>query len=76
MARCTLCDKRAVSGNAVSHAQNHTKRKFKPNLQKVNGILMCTQCLRTLDKLNKKEELAHAAREEAKTENQEEKTEE
>ena len=48
MARCTLCERSAVSGNAVSHAQNHTKRKFKPNLQKVNGLLLCTRCLKTI----------------------------
>ncbi len=50
MAQCTLCRKRAVSGNAVSHSQIHTKRKFKPNLQKVNGLVLCTSCLRTLKK--------------------------
>ena len=48
MAKCTLCNRGAVSGNAVSHAQNHTKRKFKPNLQKVNGLLLCTRCLKTI----------------------------
>jgi len=53
MAHCTLCLKRAVSGNQVSHSQIHTKRKFKPNLQKVNGIVVCTRCLRTLNKEKK-----------------------
>ena len=55
MAKCTLCEKRAVSGNKVSHSQIHTKRRFKPNLQKISGILMCTKCLRTLSKINKAE---------------------
>ena len=48
MAKCTLCKKGAVSGNQISHAQNHTKRKFKANLQKVNGLLLCTRCLKTI----------------------------
>ena len=48
MAKCTLCKRGAVSGNAVSHSQIHTKRKFKANLQKVNGLLLCTSCLKTI----------------------------
>ena len=48
MAKCTLCSKRAVSGNQISHSQIHTKRKFKANLQKVNGLLLCTKCLKTI----------------------------
>ena len=58
MARCLICQKSAVSGNAVSHSQIHTKRKFKPNLQKVNGLILCTKCLRTIKKYNTSEELA------------------
>jgi len=53
MARCVLCEKRAVSGNAVSHSQIHTKRKFKPNLQKVNGIILCTRCLKTIKSIQR-----------------------
>lgn len=35
MARvCQLTGKKTVSGNNVSHANNKTKRKFYPNLQK------------------------------------------
>lgn len=48
MARCAICYKKAVSGSNVSHSQVHTKRKFKPNLQKVNGIVLCTKCLRSI----------------------------
>ena len=55
MARCSICKKSAVSGNKVSHAQNRTKRLFKPNLQKVNGTLLCTKCLKT-DKREEKVE--------------------
>ncbi len=31
---CDITGKRARSGNNVSHAQNKTKRKFRPNLFK------------------------------------------
>lgn len=48
MAKCTLCNKGAVSGNQISHSQIHTKRRFKANLQKVNGLLLCTRCLKTI----------------------------
>ena len=30
---CEVTGKRPVSGNKVSHANNHTKRRFLPNLQ-------------------------------------------
>lgn len=53
MAQCVICSKRAVSGNTVSHSQIHTKRKFKPNLQKVNGMILCTKCLRTIKKYDR-----------------------
>lgn len=53
MAKCTFCEKRAVSGNQVSHSQIHTKRKFKPNLQKVNGLILCTRCLKTLKTMSR-----------------------
>jgi len=53
MASCTICKKSAVSGSQVSHSQIHTKRKFKPNLQKVCGVLLCTRCLKTMKKENK-----------------------
>lgn len=57
MARCSICEKRSVTGNTVSHSQIHTKRKFKPNLQKVNGLILCTKCLRTIKKYKREEEL-------------------
>lgn len=53
MARCTLCYKSATAGSVVSHSQVHTKRKFSPNLQKVNGLLLCTRCLKTINKQKK-----------------------
>ena len=62
MARCTLCQKSPVAGSAVSHSQVHTKRRFKPNLQKVNGLLLCTRCLKAIKKTKRVEEEAEAER--------------
>lgn len=36
--RCELTGKLPMSGNIVSHAQNKTRRKFRPNLVKVTLI--------------------------------------
>ena len=56
MAReCTICGKIRRSGNNVSHANNRTKRVFRPNLQRVRVIIntaakyimVCTRCLRS-----------------------------
>lgn len=55
MAVCTVCGKHRVSGNNISHANNKTKRVFKPNLQKIRiqtkqGTKrqhVCTRCLRS-----------------------------
>ncbi len=52
---CDICGKRPEMGNNVSHANNHTKRRWKPNLRRVralsNGavryIQVCTRCLRS-----------------------------
>ncbi len=52
---CELCGKRPVVGNNVSHAHNKTKRRFKPNLQRVRAavqgttrrIRVCTRCIRS-----------------------------
>ena len=35
---CQLTGKRYLSGNNVSHANNKTKRRFLPNLQKITFI--------------------------------------
>jgi large subunit ribosomal protein L28 len=51
---CDVCGKGAQYGNSRSHALNATKRKFQPNLQKIqaeiNGkvekIKICTGCLK------------------------------
>ena len=56
MAReCEVCGKIRAVGNTVSHANNRTKRVFRPNLQTIraliNGatrrILACTRCIRS-----------------------------
>ncbi len=56
MARiCSLCGKRPGVGNNVSHANNKTRRRWKPNLQRVRAniggtvrhILACTRCIRS-----------------------------
>ena len=56
MARvCEICGKGPSVGNKVSHANNKTKRKWYPNIQKVktvrNGsvkrINACTRCMRS-----------------------------
>jgi len=56
MARaCELCGKQRSSGHTVSHANNKSKRVWRPNLQRVRArvggaarrLLICTRCLRT-----------------------------
>jgi large subunit ribosomal protein L28 len=56
MARvCDICGKHRSVGNNVSHANNKSKRVWRPNLQRVraavNGgvrrLLVCTRCLRS-----------------------------
>jgi large subunit ribosomal protein L28 len=52
---CQLCGKRPSTGNNVSHANNKTKRRFNPNLQRVRAkvdgsvrrIRVCTRCIRS-----------------------------
>ena len=37
--RCYVCDKGVAFGNNVSHANNKTRRTWKPNLQVVRMII-------------------------------------
>ena len=61
MAKCEYCGKKPMSGNNRSHSMQATKRKFKPNVQRVsvmeNGRLVkryvCARCLKTLTKDDK-----------------------
>ena len=51
--KCYVCGKGVTFGNNVSHANNKTRRTWKPNLQtarieadgKVIRIRVCTRCL-------------------------------
>ena len=51
--RCFHCDKGVAFGNNVSHANNKTRRTWKPNLQvarvvhgsKTIKVAVCTRCL-------------------------------
>jgi large subunit ribosomal protein L28 len=51
--RCFVCEKGVAFGNNVSHANNKTRRTWKPNLQvarvlvdgKVEKVKVCTRCL-------------------------------
>lgn len=54
--QCEVCGKITQVGNNVSHSNIKSKKRFKPNLQKVrhqcpNGTVstmtVCTRCLRT-----------------------------
>ena len=56
MARtCDICGKGTVMGNKVSHANNRTRRTWKPNLRTVRAMVgkskttlkVCTRCLRS-----------------------------
>ena len=51
--RCYVCNKGVAFGNNVSHANNKTRRVWKPNLQvarvvvngKIEKVKVCTRCL-------------------------------
>jgi len=53
--KCEICGKGPTFGNNVSHANNRTKKKWLPNLQKVNvkragqnkSVKVCTSCIRS-----------------------------
>lgn len=53
--RCELCNKGPGVGNNVSHANNKTKRRWLPNLQRVRArvdgsvkrLRVCTRCIRS-----------------------------
>lgn len=55
MASCSVCKKKRVIGNNVSHANNKTKKQIMPNLQRmriltgsgVKRLYICTRCLRS-----------------------------
>ena len=59
--KCEICGKGQVSGNAVSHSNRHTRRKWNANIQTVrvveeNGTVrranVCTKCIKS-NKVNR-----------------------
>ena len=59
--KCEICGKGQVSGNAVSHSNRHTKRKWNANIQTVRiadekGTVrkanVCTKCIKS-NKVNR-----------------------
>jgi len=56
--KCDICGKTKSFGNRVSHSMRHTKRQWRPNIQKTTvmvgdkkkQISICTRCLRTQTK--------------------------
>ncbi len=53
--RCDICDKGKGTGHAVSHSNRHTKRSWRPNIQRIRvlhqgrtqRLKVCTACLRS-----------------------------
>ena len=59
--KCEICGKGQVSGNAVSHSNRHTRRKWNANIQTVRiaeeiGTVrkanVCTKCIKS-NKVNR-----------------------
>jgi large subunit ribosomal protein L28 len=52
--KCEICGKGPLVGNQVSHANNKTKKRTLPNLQRVRALVdgshrrirVCTRCLK------------------------------
>lgn len=55
MSKCIVCGKGPTVGNRVSHANNRTKRRWLPNVQKIHVVWkgshqtvpVCSKCLRS-----------------------------
>ena len=55
MAKCSVCGKSVLFGNAVSHSHRRSNKIFKPNIKRVNiqteagnrKVYVCTSCLRS-----------------------------
>lgn len=60
MAQCENCGKGTQFGNNRSFSMNATRRKFKPNLQKVKVLeegrlvqkTLCTKCIKRLSRVD------------------------
>jgi len=44
---CQVCGKGPVSAYNKPHSMTRTKRVVKPNTQQVQGLTVCTRCMRT-----------------------------
>lgn len=52
--KCEVCEKIPSFGNSVSHANNKTRRRWNPNLQRVKVVVnkttktirVCTRCIK------------------------------
>jgi large subunit ribosomal protein L28 len=52
---CSVCGKRPLVGNMVSHSMRHTRRVRAPNLQRIHAIVdgrkswvrACTRCIKS-----------------------------
>ncbi|MBD3173660.1 MAG: 50S ribosomal protein L28 [Armatimonadia bacterium] len=53
---CEVCGRKPVTGHQISHADNRTKRRWLPNLQKVRvhtagggvkRMKVCTRCIKS-----------------------------
>ncbi|HEY5765296.1 MAG TPA: 50S ribosomal protein L28 [Candidatus Deferrimicrobiaceae bacterium] len=55
MAKCEICGKGPLFGNNVSHANNKTRKTWKPNVQRVKTVSggtvrhvrACTRCIKS-----------------------------
>ncbi|MCL2102514.1 MAG: 50S ribosomal protein L28 [Syntrophorhabdaceae bacterium] len=55
MAKCSICEKGPSFGHNVSHANNKTRKVWRPNIQRVKAIQdgtvryikVCTQCIKS-----------------------------
>ena len=51
---CDVCGKKSGVGNSVSHSHRKTKRRWRPNLQKIRTLIggapkravVCTSCIK------------------------------
>ena len=52
---CEICGKKPIVGNNVSHSHHKTRRRWLPNLQRVQSMIdgtkkrikVCTNCLKS-----------------------------
>ena len=54
--RCYVCDKGVAYGNNVSHANNRTRRTFKPNLQRIQIEQKVDEAAKRAEELRKQQE--------------------